>query len=244
MIPGEFANTTEFIRWNEAMSRKYDSESYHLRSNFIIRWIERRRVRAIVRFLNAGAADSVLEIGCGAGVVLEKIPAGRLLGMDLSGFILQKTKQRLAQRRADLIQANGEQLPLPANSLSKIVCTEVIEHVLHPRHVVKEMARVATADAVLVITIPNEALIDRVKAMIGKLRLQRWLMQGSKDQAADQVSYDSPDEANEWHLHQFDMALLRQVTRGIVTITAVKAIPFRLLPLRYVVACRVLKASK
>jgi 2-polyprenyl-3-methyl-5-hydroxy-6-metoxy-1,4-benzoquinol methylase len=194
MMPRGFANTSDFIRWNEAMSQKYDSESYHLHSSFIIRWIERRR---------------------------------------------QKTKRRLARYRADLIQANGEQLPLPANSLRQIVCTEVIEHVLNPRNVVEEMARVATADAVLVITIPNEALIDRIKRIVGKLGLQRWLLQGNGDEAHGAAAYDSPDSANEWHLHHFDMTLLRQVTRGVLSITAVKAIPFRLFPLRYVVSCRV-----
>jgi 2-polyprenyl-3-methyl-5-hydroxy-6-metoxy-1,4-benzoquinol methylase len=194
MMPRGFANTSDFIRWNEAMSQKYDSESYDLRSSFIIRWIERRR---------------------------------------------QKTKRRLARYRAALNQANGEQLPLPANSLRQIVCTEVIEHVLNPRNVVEEMARVAPADAVLVITIPNEALIDWLKRIVGKLGLQRWLLPGAGDEAHGATAYDSPDSANEWHLHHFDMALLRQVTRGVLSITAVKAIPFRLLPLRYVVSCRV-----
>jgi 2-polyprenyl-3-methyl-5-hydroxy-6-metoxy-1,4-benzoquinol methylase len=194
MMPRGFADTSDFIRWNEAMSQKYDSESYDLRSSFIIRWIERRR---------------------------------------------QKTKRRLARYRADLNQANGEQLPLPANSLRQIVCTEVIEHVLNPRNVVEEMARVAPADAVLVITIPNEALIDWLKRIVGKLGLQRWLLPGAGDEAHGATAYDSPDSANEWHLHHFDMALLRQVTRGVLSITAVKAIPFRLLPLRYVVSCRV-----
>jgi 2-polyprenyl-3-methyl-5-hydroxy-6-metoxy-1,4-benzoquinol methylase len=194
MMPRGFANTSDFIRWNEAMSQKYDSESYDLRSSFIIRWIERRR---------------------------------------------QKTKRRLARYRADLNQANGEQLPLPANSLRQIVCTEVIEHVLNPRNVVEEMARVAPADAVLVITIPNEALIDWLKRIVGKLGLQRWLLPGAGDEAHGATAYDSPDSANEWHLHHFDMALLRQVTRGVLSITAVKAIPFRLFPLRYVVSCRV-----
>ena len=48
------------------MSRKYDSESYHLRSNFLIRWIERRRVQVILDFLQAGPADLVVEVGCGS----------------------------------------------------------------------------------------------------------------------------------------------------------------------------------
>lgn len=238
-----FKSTSDFIHWNEAMTRKYDSEAYHLRSNFIIRWVERRRVSAILHFLDAGPEDSVVEVGCGAGVVLEQIPAGRLLGLDLSGFILRKTQRRLSasrlgRRQLVLLQANAETLPFAANHFKKILCTEVIEHVLEPRKVVQEMTRVAAVDAVLVITIPNEALIDWVKAWIGKLRLSRLLLQ-AKNSDRDQAAYNSPTGANEWHLHRFDLPLLRHVIKDVLVIDEVQAIPHRFLPLRYVVRCRV-----
>lgn len=234
----KFENNEAFIRWNEEMTRKYDSEDYHLRSSFFIRWIEQRRVQAIVAFLQAGPADTVVEVGCGAGVVLGQIPAGRLIGMDLSGFILQKTRRRLSHRAATLLQGNAEKLPLANGRYAKVLCTEVIEHVLEPRHVARELARIASDEAVVVITIPNEALIDGVKAWITRLGLSRWLLQGSHPPQAQERAYDSPDEANEWHLHRFDMPLLRRVTEGVLTITAVRAIPFAWLPFRYVVACR------
>jgi SAM-dependent methyltransferase len=231
----QFADGGEFIRWNEEMSRKYDSESYHLRSNFLIRWIERRRLRAILDFLQAGPADLVVEVGCGAGVVLEQIPAGRVWGMDLSGYILQKTRRRLAHRPAQLLQGNAEKLPFAGDSLHKVVCTEVIEHVLEPARVAQEMARVATADGCIIITIPNEALIDGAKGVIRRLGLARWLLAGN---AGEGEAYDSPDEANEWHLHSFNLALLRKVTADWLTIRQVRAIPFAFLPLRYVVLCQ------
>ena len=242
-MTAQFKSTSDFIHWNEAMTRKYDSEDYHLRSNFVIRWIEHRRVEVILRFLEARPGDTVVEIGCGAGVVLEQIPASHLLGLDLSGFILQKTQRRLSsprlgQRRLTLLQANAESLPLAANQFKKILCTEVIEHVLEPRNVVREMARVATVNAVLVITIPNEALIDRVKALINKVRLSRWLLQGNGNDS-HQAAYNSPADANEWHLHRFDLPLLRRVTKNVLVIDEIKAVPFRFLPLRYVVRCRV-----
>src|SRR5262245_14799599 len=122
-----FDSSRDFMRWNDAMVQKYDSEKYHLRSNAVIRWIERRRVKAVVELLGAGLTDTVVEIGCGAGVVLEQIPAGHLLGMDLSRFTLNRTRRRLANRRADLLQANAEELPFPDGKFGRIVCTEVIE---------------------------------------------------------------------------------------------------------------------
>lgn len=231
-MPAQFEDTQAFVEWNEMMSRKYDSEAFHLRSNFLIRWIEGRRVATILQLLEARVQDVVVEVGCGAGVVLEQIPAGRLVGMDLSGFILHKTKRRLAGKTADLLQANAETLPFANNQFNKLVCTEVIEHVLEPRNLAKELARVVQANGVVVITIPNERLIDRVKSIITRLGLARWLLQASDD-VAD--VYDSPEDVNEWHLHQFNLEMLREVTRGQLHIHQIRAIPFALMPLRYVV---------
>ena len=101
--------------------------------------------------------------------------------------------------------------------------------------VARELARVAMPDAIIVITIPNEALIDRLKSWIGKLGLSRWLLAGADEQDA----YDSPAGDNEWHLHRFDLELLREVTAGRLAIVTSRAIPFSWLPLRYVVHFRV-----
>lgn len=232
-----FHDSADFTRWNEEMTQKYDSEDYHLRSNFFIRWIEQRRVKAILAFLDTGKNDAVLEAGCGAGMVLSQIPAGQLIGIDLSGYILQKARRRLADRKALFIQANAEHLPLGNGRFQKILCTEVIEHVMEPAHLAHELARLAADDATVVITIPNEALIDRIKSLIGKLGLNRWLLSGATGQETGNV-YDSPGGPNEWHLHHFDLALLRQVVADSLIIHEVKAIPFRILPIRYVVCCR------
>ncbi len=232
----QFYREGDFAAWNEKMARKYDPEDYHLHSNFLIRWIERLRVKAILHFLDADQQDTVVEIGCGAGNVLEQVPSGQLHGIDLSIFLLRKSQRRLAHRQAKLIQANAERLPLASGRFHKLICTEVLEHVRNPRTVVSEMARVAASDAVLVISVPNETWIDRVKRTIGALGLKRLLLQGDVD------SYHSPDQmTDEWHLHSFDIALLRQVCKDILTIERIKPIPSRLVPLRYVARCQVIE---
>lgn len=234
----KFKSTEDFTRWNEEMTRKYDSEDYHLRSNFLIRWIERKRVRKIVELIDATPTDTVVEVGCGAGLVLEKFQAGKLIGIDLSGYILHKTKTRLANRDAYLLQANAEMLPFSNQSFRKIVCTEVIEHVVEPRNVVKELSRIATPDARIVITIPNESLIDNLKRILNVLGLSRLLLAGKTGSKNDQNAYDSPNEANEWHLHSFDIGLIKKVTQDSLIIVHIQAIPFAFLPLRYVVFCK------
>lgn len=233
-MPVQFDSESQFVQWNEEMARKYDPEDYHLRSNFLIRCVERRRLRAIMCFLDASQQDAVLEIGCGAGNVLEQVRSGQLHGIDLSTYLLKKSQERLAHRQARLVRANAERLPFADGQFRKLVCTEVLEHVLNPRQVVGEMGRVATTDAVLVISVPNERWIDRVKTIIRALGLRRLLLQGGED------SYCSPDQmTDEWHLHSFDLALLQRICKDILLIRKVKAIPSRLIPLRYVAFCQI-----
>jgi len=70
-----------FTAWNEEMVRRFDPDAYHTRSSLPIRAIERLRVRAIRRLLDARADSRVLEVGVGGGNVLERI-GGRRFGID------------------------------------------------------------------------------------------------------------------------------------------------------------------
>ncbi|NJN94516.1 MAG: methyltransferase domain-containing protein [Anaerolineales bacterium] len=235
-MPTSFKTENDFIQWNEEMAHKYDPEAYHLRSNFLIRWIERRRVKTILNFLNTRQQDRVLEIGCGAGNILVQIPATCLHGIDLSTFLIKKSQRRLASHRVILAQSNAEQLPFVNDNFHKLVCSEVLEHVADPRRVIGEIARVATSDAIIVVSVPNEAWIDRVKAIIRRLGLSQWLLKGEND------SYNSPDQmTDEWHLHRFDLNLLKEIADGILVIHQTKAIPFSFIPLRYVACCQLIK---
>lgn len=217
------------------MAHKYDPEAYHLRSNFLIRWIERRRVRTILRFLDARPDDPVLEVGCGAGNVLEQVSSQHLNGIDLSSSLLKKSQKRLSPQQVNLFQTDAARLSFADGKFRKLICTEVLEHVPDPRWVIQEMARVAAPEAVVVISVPNEAWIERVKKLIHLCGLDRWLLKGQGD------SYHSPDQmTDEWHLHSFDLPLLEQVAHNILSIRRMKAIPFRFIPLRYVIQCRII----
>ena len=229
----QFKDAKAFREWNEAMAAANDPESFHLRSSPLIRWIEARRVRTLLTLLKATSKHRVLEVGVGAGNVLEQVPGGRLLGLDLSSFLLNKARARLQRLPSHLLFASAEELPFADTCFERVYCTEVIEHVQHPERLIREMARVATDDAVLVITIPNEAIIDRLKEIVRRLGLSRWIMRGSGTVAR----YDSP-ENNDWHLHHFNLPMLREMAAEHLCVETVKAVPCRLLPIRYVVAFR------
>ena len=69
----------EFREWNESMIKKYDPDAFHHHSNPFIRFIEKKRVKMMIDLLNIHDDDHVLEIGSGAGNVIEKASGARYL---------------------------------------------------------------------------------------------------------------------------------------------------------------------
>ena len=70
MVKKDFAEDN-FTSWNERMALKYTPHDYHTKSVFVVRFVERMRVRAILKLLSPKPEDKILEIGCGAGNILE-----------------------------------------------------------------------------------------------------------------------------------------------------------------------------
>lgn len=207
--------------WNEAMVDRYDIDRYYERSHPIVRWIEQRRLETLRRFAAARPNDRILEVGVGGGHVLAKFPDHKRTGIDLSPTMLGRARRRLGND-VELLQGSADQLPFEDNTFDVVLCTEVLEHVVDPNRVVRELMRVAKPGARVVVSIPNEAIIDRAKRMIRRLPIVRTLLR------------TLASEGNEWHLHHLDRAALRQMTAGTASIQRVQGVPNNILPVRYV----------
>ncbi|MEK7482202.1 MAG: class I SAM-dependent methyltransferase [Patescibacteria group bacterium] len=217
-----------FEEWNESYVKKYSSESHYASPSFIVRYIEGKRIKEVARLINAQAADNLIELGCGEGHILEKLGQSKITGVDLSETSLKKAAERMkrAGKPARFVKANVEELPLEitGEKFNKIICSEVIEHVQRPEKVIGEISKIASPNADIVISAPNERLINRLKSVFIKLRLFSLLFPG--------VSLKMDDE---WHLNTFSLALLKKYTEGKLKIKKVRAIPFWFCPLYYIV---------
>ena len=210
----------EFTSWNEEMVGRYDIDRYYEKSHRFIRWIERRRIETLYKLAAPRARDRILEVGCGAGHVLQRFDNVRRVGLDLSPTMLGRARARLGPD-VPLARGSAEYLPFADGSFDVVLCTEVLEHTQHPERVIAELMRVATRHARVVVSIPNERNIDRAKRVIRSLPVIRSLL---RTLAA---------EGNEWHVHNFDRSLLYQTTRGLANVARLRAIPFPGMPLRY-----------
>lgn len=215
----------DVFRWNEAMVRRYDIERYYAEAAAPVRWIEERRIRAVVELADRAPGDRVLDVGCGVGHVLERFGPRNVVGVDLSPTMLSGARRRLGPDPG-LVRAFAERLPFPESAFDVVVCTEVLEHTMEPRSTLRELARVASPGGRIVISIPNEPVIERLK------RACRWIP------GARRLRENLAEVENPWHLHRIGPAVVRRHARGVAVIERIRRIPLRLLPIRYALLLR------
>jgi len=225
----ERIKSEEFKEWNERMVMKYDPDAFHHHANPFVRFTEKERVKAIFKLMDASPEDRVLEIGCGAGNILEKAPPGKLFGVDISIFILTKARRKL-NKKAWLFQADAQTLPFKDQTFTRIICSEVLEHLLDPMIALNEAARILGNQGIIVISVPNETMINRLKSILIRLGIFKWLFQRKGDYQ------EMPERMeDEWHLHSFRLEAWLDLFKKLFRVTRMKKIPFFWLPLRYVV---------
>jgi ubiquinone/menaquinone biosynthesis C-methylase UbiE len=224
-------NQENFEQWNEELAEKHDLDKFYNHPNFAFRYIEQKRIRKLIDLAEIKDTDKVMEVGCGAGHILEQIKKGKLYGTDISDIQIKRSKERLGDT-VELKKAAGEDLPYEDKYFDKILCSEVIEHVLDPRTVLKEMSRVLKDDGILSLSIPNEDVINSTKRFLKKTGLIK-LIDNKKDTEGWELA--AKDNLDEWHLHSFSLELADKFADGIFRKTKVVKIPNALFPARYVI---------
>lgn len=125
--------------------------------------------------------QTILEVGCGTGVVLRDLatrvgPRGRVVGVDPSRALLRAAGRILRdhpQRRRIVLRAgDGQRLPFPTARFDAAMAVTVLLHVPAPLRVVEEMTRVVRSGGVVVVqdqdfgtvavTHPDRALTRRI----------------------------------------------------------------------------------
>jgi SAM-dependent methyltransferase len=157
---------TDVEGWNDAFARENDIDQYYAESGWAIRWIEGRRLKAIRSLAQVSPADRVIEVGCGGGHVLRLFPDCELTGVDVSGEMLRKASRNLEGYRVTLLKGELHQLNLPEGGFDRVICTEVLEHVVDPEQLLSQMNRLLKPGGRIVVTLPNDPLVNGLKTAI------------------------------------------------------------------------------
>lgn len=196
-----FRTPLGFRFWNEEMFRKFRNERLYLHPNPIIRYVENRRVKIILKLLRAKKTDYILDMGCGEAYIMKQLK-GNLIGLDLSNTALSLAKIRLKSQQVDgnLVMGDACSLPFRSGCFNKIICSELLEHIPLPEGAVSEASRVIKRGGTVVFTIPNEEKINQVKRIAKKLRLFKLLFK------------DVPERMDcRWHLHDIKLTLIKKI---------------------------------
>lgn len=200
-------------------------DDYYAKSPWPIRLIEQRRLATIRAMVGPSRGLAIAEVGVGGGHVLEMFRDARLTAIDVTDVFLDAARQRLAGYDVRFLKGELAALALPAASFDRIICTEVLEHTPDPEAILEEIARLLKPDGVAVITVPNDPLILRLKAVV-RYSPVGWLMRGRIEWGGDR-----------YHLHRWTPAEFRRLLDRHLRVTAYRAAPTGLFPIRACFRC-------
>ena len=138
---------------------------------------QRRLRQRFLRAIPIRRRQTVLEVGCGTGVVLRDLvalvgPGGRVAGIDPSRTVIAAARRLCRGTGIHVRHADGAKLPFTDDGFDVTLAVTVLLHVADPVAVVREMARVtrpggrvAVQDqdfGTCALAHPDRALSDRI----------------------------------------------------------------------------------
>jgi 2-polyprenyl-3-methyl-5-hydroxy-6-metoxy-1,4-benzoquinol methylase len=210
---------------NDRLARDHPIDEYYARSPLPIRLIERRRLAIIRDLVGDGAGLDLAEVGSGGGHVLRMFPRARLTAIDVSEVFLDTARRNLAGYDARFIKGEVDKLDLPPASFDRIICTEVLEHTVDPEAILGALARLLRPTGVAVITVPNDPLILRLKALVRRTPVG-YLLRSRINWGGD-----------EYHLHQWTPDEFARLLERHFRVTDRRAAPLEALQIRACFRC-------
>lgn len=129
-------------------------------TNPVVRRLMAGFERTLDELFVQAAPASVLDVGCGEGVLTEqwaeRIAPGRVVGIDLEDPKLAAEWAGRQRPNLTFTAMEVERLDFADDEFELVAATEVLEHVADPERALAEMARVA--GRYLLVSVPHEPL--------------------------------------------------------------------------------------
>ncbi|MBM3333966.1 class I SAM-dependent methyltransferase [Candidatus Sumerlaeota bacterium] len=186
--------------WNRAVNRYFPMSLKSAHGNALIRMKERSRIRGLVRLLLQDHPKSVADVGCEAGhIAREMLPyVERIVCIDSDPEMAAKALGSLRSPKASALVADASELPVQAHSLDALLAASILEHVARPVAAVKEFARLVRPGGLVLVSVPNDRAVMRIKTILRATGLGRLLGRLASGLAMG-------------HIHVFTRATLREV---------------------------------
>ncbi|MFZ5366163.1 MAG: class I SAM-dependent methyltransferase [Patescibacteria group bacterium] len=131
------------------------NQKYYEEHEYSYRTKERTDIKRILELLKFKESDRVLEIGCGFGVLLKKIPSQKKIGIETNDFAIRECcKKGLKVLKADV----EEGIPFKDSLFDIVIMNEVISHLRNPKLALNESYRVLKFKGRIILTAPVRSI--------------------------------------------------------------------------------------
>jgi ubiquinone/menaquinone biosynthesis C-methylase UbiE len=132
----------------------------------------------ILRHLPKDPGLRLLDVAIGDGVYTSWLPSSwSIVGLDVSTFQLGNCQRRNADRDLRLVMGEAESLPFHDRQFDAVLSIGGFNHFNDPEQALREMARVATPGAMLVVSDELPDLTNRMLGhKIGLPGIDRWFL--------------------------------------------------------------------
>jgi 2-polyprenyl-3-methyl-5-hydroxy-6-metoxy-1,4-benzoquinol methylase len=165
-------------------------------TNPLVRHLMAGFERAVDELLDRAAPGSLLDVGCGEGVLVERwarrLEGARIVGIDLEEESIQAGWSEHQAPNLEYRAMAAENLPFAANEFDLASAIELLEHVPDPERTLAEMAHCARCH--LLVSVPREPLWR----MLNVARGAYWSELGN-----------TPGHVNHWSKRSFARLLSR-----------------------------------
>ncbi|MBN2099218.1 MAG: class I SAM-dependent methyltransferase [Dehalococcoidia bacterium] len=111
--------------------------------------------------------DVVLDAGTGGGHLLKTLSSRckAVYATDINSGFLRRVRRGISEPNVAVAQADVTRMPFKSSCFSKVVCSEVLEHLTDPSNAIAELHRVLRPNGTLVVAVPtyfSEKLYSRL----------------------------------------------------------------------------------
>lgn len=154
----------KFYEINELVAKTTPMRTHYNSSNFIERWIWRKKKKVIGTFLQTIRYKKIIDVGCGDGGLFDLVSKDSIYaGVDISPTQIAEFKKSLhlnLKNKPKLVRADIMSLPFGDNSFDVAIACDVLEHVIDPTKAIREIKRVVKKEGFIIFGVPNEELLE------------------------------------------------------------------------------------
>lgn len=154
------------MNYNEELERSLPSKNhkmYKIWKDFALHSIQRGvELKKLLNENNIFTDNiTILDIGCGEGGILISFARNtnnKVYGIDIDKDRINRVNLRVKENKchANISIQDGLNTNFKSNYFDLIICNDVVEHVLNPQTLIKEIYRILKPAGILSITAPNK----------------------------------------------------------------------------------------